>query len=266
MRFTPAFGIVVRMKNCRRAAPVLLLWYAGAIAVAAAALTPRATASYDAYLAEATQAFLARSGAGEGVPASERVPPARPGKEDGIISVPGALIHHWVGAAFIPHVTRQRAVDVSSAYDKYPSIYKEIIASKVVGREGDTYRVLMRLKESEAGVGAVLDIRSTIRYSHPSDRVSYAISNADEIREVENAGQSNERLLPAGRDSGYLWRASSFTRFTERADGVYIETETLGLSREFPPFLGWFIEPIARRLGRKSIERSLEEFIAAIRK
>ena len=93
-----------------------------------------------------------------------------------------------------------------------------------------------------------------------------AISNADEIREVENAGQSNERLLPAGRDSGYLWRASSFTRFTEREGGVYIETETLGLSREFPPFLGWIIEPIARRLGRKSVERSLEEFIAAIRK
>jgi hypothetical protein len=41
--------------------------------------------------------------------------------------------------------------------------------------------------------------------------------------------------------------------------------ETLGLSRSFPPFLGWFIEPIARRLGRKSIERSLEEFIAAVR-
>ena len=42
--------------------------------------------------------------------------------------------------------------------------------------------------------------------------------------------------------------------------------ETLGLSRGFPPFLAWFIEPIARRLGRKSIERSLEEFIAAVRK
>jgi len=42
--------------------------------------------------------------------------------------------------------------------------------------------------------------------------------------------------------------------------------ETLGLSRGFPPFLGWFIEPIARRLGRKSIERSLEQFIAAVRK
>ena len=36
-----------------------------------------------------------------------------------------------------------------------------------------------------------------------------------------------------------------------------IEMETIGLSRSFPPMLGWFIEPIARRLGRKSVELSL---------
>ena len=82
---------------------------------------------------------------------------------------------------------------------------------------------------------------------------------------MKNAGQVNERLLPVGRDSGYLWRASNFTRFTEREGGVYVEMESLGLSRGFPPFLGWLIEPIARRLGRESIERSLEEFIAAVR-
>jgi len=77
---------------------------------------------------------------------------------------------------------------------------------------------------------------------------------------------ATRRLLPAGRDSGYLWRASSFTTLAEQDAGVYVGMETLGLSRGFPPFLGWFIEPIARRLGRKSIERSLEQFVAAVRK
>ena len=256
------------MMKCRHAvAPVFLLWCVGTIAVAAAELTPRASAAYEAYLAETRQAFLARLSTHAGaVPSGEGVPPARPGREDGIVSVPDGLVHHWVGAAFIPHTTLRRALDVSSAYDAYPSIYKEVIASKLVRREGDTYRVVMRLKESAGGVGAVLEIRSTIRYSHPSDRVAYALSTADDIREVENAGQRDERLLPAGQDSGYLWRASNFTRFTEREDGVYVEMETVGLSRGFPPFLGWLIEPIARRLGRKSIERSLEEFIAEVRK
>ena len=117
-------------------------------------------------------------------------------------------------------------------------------------------------QEREATTAAIISLIRT----NEIDRVAYALSTADDIREVENAGQRDERLLPAGQDSGYLWRASNFTRFTEREDGVYVEMETIGLSRGFPPFLGWLIEPIARRLGRKSIERSLEEFIAEVRK
>jgi hypothetical protein len=182
------------------------------------------------------------------------------------MSVPGGLIHHWVGGAFIPRATLQRTLDVSRAYGAYSTIYKEVIASKLVGREDDVYQVLIRIKDSEAGVGAVLDVHSTVRYVRPTNRLVYSITNADQIREVRNAGQANERLLPAGRDSGYLWRAGSFTMFAEQDSGVYVEIETIALSRSFPPLLGWFIEPIARRLGRKSIERSLEQFIAAVRK
>jgi hypothetical protein len=38
------------------------------------------------------------------------------------------------------------------------------------------------------------------------------------------------------------------------------------LSRRFPAMLGWVIEPIARRLGRKSVETFLREFRDALRK
>ena len=77
---------------------------------------------------------------------------------------------------------------------------------------------------------------------------------------------TDEELLQPGRDSGYLWRAATFTYFREQTDGLYVETETTALSREFPPLLGWIIEPIARRLGRRSVATSLQEFIAAIQK
>jgi hypothetical protein len=255
------------MKYQSAAAPLALLMLLADLPIAAAAeLTSQTSLAFDDYLRQAQEAFLARVRTDVSpTPKSEGVP-ARPGREDGILSVPGGLIHHWVGAAFIPRTTLQRALAVSNAYGAYSSIYKEVIASKVVGREGDTYQVLIRIKESEAGVGAVLDILSTVRYFRPTPRLAYAITTSDQIREVKNAGQTNERLLPEGRDSGYLWRASSFTTLAEQDAGVYVGMETLGLSRSFPPLLGWFIEPIARRLGRKSIERSLEEFIAAVRK
>jgi len=104
----------------------------------------------------------------------------------------------------------------------------------------------------------------TVRYVRLTAARVYALSDATEIREVRNAGRPDEQLLPPGRDRGYLWRASTFSYFEQRHDGVYVEMDTLGLSRGFPPLLGWIIEPIARRLGRRSIERSLAEFQMAV--
>ena len=62
------------------------------------------------------------------------------------------------------------------------------------------------------------------------------------------------------REKGYLWRANTFSRLAERDGGVLVELENVGLSRAFPPILGWLIEPIARRIGRSSVEDSLLEF------
>ena len=46
--------------------------------------------------------------------------------------------------------------------------------------------------------------------------------------------------------------------------GVWLEMETIGLSRGFPSMLGWFIEPIARRVGRSSVDDSLRAFHQAM--
>jgi hypothetical protein len=90
------------------------------------------------------------------------------------------------------------------------------------------------------------------------------ISRSEEIRELRHAGSAFESLLPEGRDSGYLWRAATFTRFVEDALGVWMELETLGLSRELLPPLDWVIEPITRRIGRRSAAAYLDELRRAV--
>jgi hypothetical protein len=248
------------------AAVAALVWVAGAApaGVWAADLEPRTSMAYDEYLARARQAFLSRvANDGPSLP-NERTPEGRPARDDGIIDVPGGLVHHWIGTALLRGVTLREVLDTSQSYAEYSTFHESIIASRVLARDGDTYRVLMRLREGGAGITAVLDIRSAVRYVHPSARSAYVLSTSEEVREVQNAGESGERLLPAGRDSGYLWRADTFTRFVQLEGGVHVEMETLGLSRRFPPLLGWIIEPIARRLGRKSVETSLREFAEAV--
>jgi hypothetical protein len=241
---------------------------AGSRSAAAAELQARTSQAYETYLEAAERAFISRVRAGSDPsgPGRTGTISAGPGGQDGIITVPGGLVHHWIGRTLLRGVTLEHVVRVSASYGTYSTVYKAIVASKVLGQEGDTYRVLMRLKESEAGITAVLDVRSTIQYVELDGGVVYAVSHADEIREVERLGRPDERLLPPGRDNGYLWRASTFTHFRREGDGVYVEMETFGLSRRFPPMLGWIIEPIARRVGRRSVQTSLEEFSAAVRR
>lgn len=238
----------------------------GASPAYAADLQPRAAQAYEQYADAAARDFVAR--AQKAAAAARRcdgVIGARAGSGDGILTVPDGLIHHWLGLAFVRGATLRQVDAVARDYSSYSKVYSNVVSAKVLSQKGDSYRVLIRLKEGEAGIHAVLDVRSAVDYRTLGGGVT-AVSRSEEIREVENAGRANESLLPAGRDSGYLWRAHTFTYFIPEEDGVFVVMETLGLSRRFPRGLGWLIEPIARRLGRKSVEGSLDEFASAIRR
>ena len=233
---------------------------------AAADLQPRTAQSYDKYAGEMTRDFVSRAAMNATTARRcDGVIVARAGNGDGILNVPDGLIHHWLGLAFVRGATLKHVEQVARDYSSYPKVYKSVVSSKVLSQQGDTYRVLIRLKE-DAGLTAVLDVRSAVEYRTQRDGNITAVSKSEEVRQVENFGKRNESLLPAGKDSGYLWRAHTLTHFVAEKDGVFIAMETLGLSRQFPPLTGWIIEPIARRIGRKSVEGSLDEFLTAIRR
>jgi hypothetical protein len=249
------------------------VWWLTCVAVSttlAAELTVAASQAYAAYVTKARQSFLDRVNRGIGESDVERQALrqgrtiVRPGGGDGILSAPGSLIHHWFAATMIPGVTLDQVVAVSRAYQDYPTMFHPIVSAVVLSQEGESLNVRFRMRESAAGMSATLDVTSHVAYARLDARHAYVISSADEIREVQDAGRSTERHLPAGRDSGYLWRAGALTRFVEEADAVYMEMETIGLSRPFPTMLGWMIEPIARRIGRRSVEQSVEEFRQAV--
>ena len=241
---------------------------AGSGIAVAADLQDGTRRAYDEYATRATQSFVARArDSAHGSASHElsgRTLVVRPAREDGILSVPSGLVHHWTGSTFIAGVTLQDALDVSYEYDAYSSIYKEVVSSRLLSHEGSTYRVLLRIKGSGGGLSATLDVTSRIQYFFPDDRHVYSVATSEDIREIVHAGTPAESSRPAGHDSGYLWRAAAFNNLIATDEGVFAETETLGLSRGFPPMLGWIIEPIAKRLGRESVQKSLVEFSRAV--
>lgn len=164
----------------------------------------------------------------------------------------------------IPDVTLQEAITVSQDYANYKHVYGPIIDAGVLEQNGDMFRVLMRIQKRSGLVSAVLDVWSVVQYQRHGGSMVYSASDSERISEVKNAGEPDERRLPADQGRRYLWRANTFSRFAERDTGVLVELENVGLSRKFPPMLGWIIEPIARRVGRSSVEDSLLEFREAV--
>lgn len=237
---------------------------------AAATLTDAAIRAFTERAEKAQQAFVERTAkpvggdpqllkvVGGGAIAAE------PGSGDGINDVDEALLHHWRARVLLPGVTIDQVLPLSRSYPDYPTIFHPIVQARILSQEGDHFKVQFRMKESAGGLSATLDVRSGITYSRPEPGRAYVISRSEEIREVKDASRPSERQLPAGKDSGYLWRSATFTSFIEDRAGVWMEMETLGLSRQFPPMLGWIIEPIARRVGRRSAEASVDEFRHAV--
>ena len=252
-------------------AMLVVVWVAIAIAADLQDDTRRA---FESYSAQATKAFLDRvrgggtdghhAAAGAVAPQDGEVI-THPANDDGIIDVPGGLVHHWFSSTFIAGASLRDALEISYDYNNYHSIYKPVLSSRLLSRDGDVYRVLMRIKESGGGLSAVVDVTARVQYFYPDSGNAYSISNSEDIREIRNPGTASEHSLPPGHDSGYLWRAATFTHFVARDHGVLIESEAIGLSRKFPAMLSWFMEPIARRVGKNSVDRSLMEFIVAVK-
>src|SRR5262245_59978809 len=89
----------------------------------AADLQERTRAAYDHYADEITKRFLNRARGGsatltDGAPSRVSTPRdgevvVRPGSQDGIIVLPGGLLHHWRAASFMAGVTLEDALAVS---------------------------------------------------------------------------------------------------------------------------------------------------------
>lgn len=227
-------------------------------------LQPQTMTAYDVYVAGVETAFLARARSRAAIATSVSPGSAATPPDGRIVKVADGLVHHWRSAIHIPGVRLAQVLGVAQRYDDYSRIYAPIVQARLLERDGDTFVVLTRVRGGSGLVSAVLEVRSLVRYER-QPASAYSLGASQDIREVVRAGESDEYLLPPGRDSGYLWRANTFTRFVERPCGVDVELETTGLSRRFPRTLAWLIEPIARRLGRRSVERTLLEFDTAVR-
>jgi hypothetical protein len=174
------------------------------------------------------------------------------------IKVPNGLIHDWIAAAVIPKSSIKDVFGVIQDYDHHKNTYKpEVIESKLISRDGDDFRVYLRLLKKKI-ITVVLDTDHEVQYCPVGQTRWVCRSYTTRIAEVENAGSRDERILEPDTGYGFLWRLYSYWRFEERDIGTVVECRAISLTRDVPFGLGWAIEPIIQKLPKESLVSTLQ--------
>jgi hypothetical protein len=184
-----------------------------------------------------------------------------PGKP---ISVPGGLIHHWIGTVFIPRATLAQTLEFEEDYAHHEQYFRpDVMRSKILRRDGQDFLVELRLYQKKV-ITTVLDTDHEVHYSILDSRHAESRSRTTRIQEVDNAGASNERLEPVGHDRGFLWRMNTYWRFEEKDGGTYVECQSVSLTRDIPTGLGWMVGPYVNSVPRESLTFTLATTRSAI--
>jgi len=180
------------------------------------------------------------------------------------IEAPHGLIHHWIGAVFIPGATLRQVLDVVQDYDHHQDIYKpEVVRSRLIHRDGNHFQIFYRLRDKKI-ITITLNTNHDVEYFPIDANHCRSRSVATRIAEVADADQPGEHEKPVGHDGGFLWRLNSYWRFEEKDAGVYVEVESVSLTRDIPTGLGWLIGPFVTSIPRESLRMTLGSTRSAV--
>ena len=173
------------------------------------------------------------------------------------IEIPDGLIHHWTGVAFVPGVSLERALSLLQDYDNSWRTYRpDVRRSKLLEHTDNTFKIYLQLyKDSPRRVSfnAEFEVRYTrIDATHVISRALSA-----RIAELEHPEQPDSPEFPVGQGHGYLWRLSNYWRLEEKDGGVYMQVESIVLSRDVPAIFAWFANPLIRRISRQTLANLL---------
>jgi hypothetical protein len=184
-----------------------------------------------------------------------------PGRE---IQAPNAIIHHWLGAVFVSGANLRETITLMQDYNRHQDIYRpEVVRSRLLSRQGNDFKIYYRLRKKRI-ITITLNTNHEVHYVQVDSRRRYSRSYSTRIAEVANADTPNEREKPIGHDGGFLWRINSYWKFEEKDGGVYIECESISLTRDIPTGLGWLIKPFVTSIPKESLEMTMSATRAAL--
>jgi len=211
-----------------------------------------------AYLAGMTPQVEARLRNGEVI--VERLTPDSPP------NLPGAMLHDWRATAFARGATAADVERLMKNFSAYPRIFApQIMRAQIVAGQGDRLQTSMRIRQKHV-ITVVMDASYDVVFARVDAQHGSSISRSTRIAEIDAPGTPSERALSGSEEHGFLWRMNTYWSYEERDGGVYLQIESVSLTRSIPTGLGWAIGPFVESVPRESLEFTLRSTCNALRK
>jgi hypothetical protein len=180
--------------------------------------------------------------------------------------LPGALLHDWRGTAFIAGGKAADFERLMKDFAAYPKVYSpQVLTARILEHDGDHFQTTMRVRQKHV-LTVVMDTTYDITFGRLDSQHGYSITRSTQIAEIDSPGTAHERALGPGEEHGFLWRINTYWSYEERDGGLYIQIESVTLSRSIPIGLGWAIGPFIESVPRDSLEFTLRATSDALRK
>ncbi len=122
----------------------------------------------------------------------------------------------------------------------------------------------MRVRQRQV-ITVVMDSTYEVSFGRLDLRHGYSISRSTRIQEIDSPGTSRERALTPDEEHGFLWRLNTYWSYEERDGGLYMQIESVSLTRSIPTGMGWAVRPFVQSVPRGSLEFTLSSARKALR-
>jgi hypothetical protein len=197
------------------------------------------------------------SSEGDAAPLIERI---------AVASVPGGLVHHWRASQFLPGVRAAELERLLRNYSAYPTLFApQVERARAVPTAQGVERLSMRVRQHHV-ITVVLDTDYEVSFGQLDPQHRYSTSRSTGVRELDSPGTRAEHTLPPDKEHGFLWRQNTYWSYEERDGGLYVQVESVSLTRSIPTGLGWAIGPYIESIPRDSLAFTLQCICSALQR
>jgi hypothetical protein len=183
-----------------------------------------------------------------------------------------AMLHHWRGTAFAPGAKAADFERLMRNFSAYPATYApQVLEARVLARQGeqaergDRLQVKLRVRQRHV-LTVVMDTTYEITFGRLDPEHGYSISRSTQVSEIDAPGTDRERALKGSEEHGFLWRLNTYWSYEERDGGLYMQIESVSLTRSIPKPIAWAVWPFVESVPRESLEFTLRSTCNALRR